>query len=262
MQLEHRNSSWRTAKRIQNMNNNLNIDNGPSSVDGKDQAEKQAPVAADHGIGTESDGSGKRLKEFGIGKCQADSAIPAIPLQPSDLSQFRIRTQASECTIDLPPKARIGKPKPAEWFASFPPNEKFEVAVFIPADGDKDFPYLVTPEIAEMMPDVCKKVMPVVWTTPNGAWGVWNLGIPDPVWRNGWVDSAWSAALQAEKQWRRIASNKAQGQYIISMPVTPLPMPDRPGEDWLNAQIMGAFEGRIIGSPDHPAFQAYQMNSK
>ena len=187
--------------------------------------------------------------------------IPAapIPLQPLSLQAFSIEQQLAPLSVELPTTLRIGRPGNNEWAMVMPDDVCPGLYVYVPPGGNKEAVHLLTPNMADLMSDVRKLVVPKIWSNPQGVMGIWLLNYPDPAKKNSWNDSAWTASLEAKLEWRRVRSAEEQKQYVMSKPVNPPPPPSWPERSEAEAMIIAAFQGRIISSPAHPEFRSLKM---
>jgi hypothetical protein len=118
--------------------------------------------------------------------------------------------------------------------------------------------YLVTPEIARMLPGEFRNATLFTAITRQNVLHIWPVHLPDPDGRyNPWHQSAAEGAVQAMERWIRLKSNKALGAYEISEALADLPEPEWPTISFQEI-LQVAFRGRIVDRADHDLIRRLQ----
>jgi hypothetical protein len=188
----------------------------------------------------------------------SDASPQGAPSQdPDPFDPASLRLDPSEELIGI--KRVIGnvpirKPKRQEFVRVRPePAFRLDVAILeLEEEGDS---FMVAPGLRAELADELKRV--TLFTTVNRAGGafLWPIRLPDATGRrNPWAESARRGAELAMREWTRLSSNRAAGQYDLAVAAATLPEPEWP-ELPFKELLRLAFREAMISSVDHPAIR-------
>jgi hypothetical protein len=134
------------------------------------------------------------------------------------------------------------------------PNYRLTPAAIIELKEDREV-YLVTPNMAQELPNEFTAV--TIFTTINrqGVLHLWPVKLPGPDGKhNEWHRSAGEAAELAMDRWVRIKANMSLGAYELCEAEGDLPTPVWPDIPFSEILKIG-FRDRIVDRADHPLVQ-------
>ena len=148
----------------------------------------------------------------------------------------------------------VGKPGRQD-FVRVHPGEDFRIDTFILELKEENEVYLVVEDGRRALTDMIVPATLYLAVNRQDYPRIWHVKLPgEDGRRNGWHESAASAACCAMQQWTRITANMAIGAYEVFEAVGQLPEPVWPDKSF--GEILEiAFRGRIIDSADHPVVQ-------
>lgn len=145
----------------------------------------------------------------------------------------------------------VRKPTRQE-FVRVHPGSEYRLTAAIIESKDERETYLLTPEIAQQLPNEFTPA--VLFTTINrqSVLFLWPVKLPGPDGKeNPWHRSAMAAAEKALSAWVRVASNMPLGAYDLHEALGALPEPEWP--DFSFSEILRiAFRERYVDNMDHP----------
>ena len=143
-----------------------------------------------------------------------------------------------------------------QWFIRVHPDPAYRLETAVIELKEERETYLVEPSLLEDLPG---EVIPkIIFTAVNrqGVVFLWPIRLPDADGRhNPWSDSAMLGAMEAMKQWIRIAANMSLGGYDLYTATAELPEPEWPNLK-LSELLRIAFKDKFIRSLDHPVVQS------
>jgi hypothetical protein len=185
------------------------------------------------------------------------SDIPetALPLNPfGDLSKLRLGQSYADMVGVKKALTTVPVRKPARQdFVRVHPDPDYRLtpAAIIELKEDREV-YLVTPEIASLLPGEFSVVTLHTTINRQGVLHLWPVKLPGPDGKhNEWHRSATEAAERAMDRWVRVTANMSLGAYDILEAIGELPEPDWP-EASFQEILEVAFRDRIVDRADHP----------
>lgn len=151
----------------------------------------------------------------------------------------------------------VGRPSLTNFFSVHPdPTYSIDTYLLIVGETGNEF-YLPSPDLwVSLQSESSMKTRRLVTTvTPQGALGIWPLGLPDATGRlNSWTESALEIAEYAKGRWVRIKSNREIARYECFEAQGTLTEPSWPELSFEQMMNM-AFRDRRIMSLDHPVLR-------
>jgi hypothetical protein len=148
-------------------------------------------------------------------------------------------------------KVDVGRPGKQEFFRTHPsPDMRIDVRIIELSETREVF--LVTPEMAYLLPGETKLVRLTACISRYGAVSLWPVPLTaDDKRENTWHMSARKAAEIAEKKWVRMQSNMSTKSYDV---VTSSALQDPIWPNYTLRELLEiAFgDGRLIDREDHP----------
>lgn len=152
----------------------------------------------------------------------------------------------------------VGKPH-RQWFVRVHPDPAYRLETYVLELKEDSETYFVAPHMrAELPGEVVPKILltAITSTSSSSIVFLWPIRMPDALGKlDEWNRSALEAAKLAEKQWVRLASNRALGAYECHTATGDLPEPQWPEGKTFQDLLRIAFRERIIDSPSHPVVQ-------
>ena len=148
----------------------------------------------------------------------------------------------------------IRRPKRQEFVRVNPyPDYRLDVAILdLDEDGDS---YMISPDLRPELADELKRVTLFTTVSRASALFLWPVRLPDTTGRrNSWAESSRRGAELAMRQWTRLVSNRAAGQYDLSVASATLPEPEWPDLPFKEILRL-AFRDAMITTIDHPAIR-------
>jgi hypothetical protein len=152
----------------------------------------------------------------------------------------------------------VRKPNRQDFVRVHPdPSYRLTPAAIIEAKEDRET-YLVTPDMAQVLPGEFVIVTLFTTITRQGTLHLWPVKLPNPEGRqNEWHRSAAEGAERAMKKWVRVTASMSLGAYEIFEASGELPDPVWP--DFSLEEILKiAFRDRLVDRADHPLVQRLQ----
>jgi len=131
------------------------------------------------------------------------------------------------------------------------PDYRLSPAAVVELREDNEI-YLVTPNMANELPNEFFTVMLLTAINRQGVLFLWPIKLPRPDGRQlDWYRSAAEAAEQAMTDWVRVSANMQLGAYEVAIATANLPEPAWPELPFPEI-LKIAFRDRIIDNIDHP----------
>ena len=151
----------------------------------------------------------------------------------------------------------VQKPSKQAFFRVHPDPEMRLDAAVIELEVERET-YLVTPEIARLLPGETKQVRLLTCLARTGGPFLWPLRLPADDGREmKWHTSARKAAEIAEGKWVRMQANMALGAYDV-VTSTHIPDPVWPKHTLRQLLRIAFGDGRLIDREDHPVIRQLQ----
>jgi hypothetical protein len=152
----------------------------------------------------------------------------------------------------------VRKPNRQDFVRVHPdPRYRLTPAAIIEIKEDREA-YLVTPDMAQVLPGEFVIVTLYTTITRQGTLHLWPVKLPTPEGRqNEWHRSAGEAAERAMKKWVRVTASMALGAYEIFEASGDLPDPVWPDSSFQEI-LKIAFRDRLVDRADHPLVQRLQ----
>lgn len=185
---------------------------------------------------------------------EAEGVIP--PTDPFDPAALRVSHTSDEAIGVEKPLLAVPVTKPnKQQFIRVSPDPEMRLDVRIIELRDARETYLVTPEIATILPGETKLVRLTTCLSRQGGIFLWPVPLPTEERREStWHTSARAAAEIGEKRWVRMQANMALGAYDVATSAA-IPDPVWP-KHTLRELLMIAFgDGRLIDRADHPVIR-------
>jgi hypothetical protein len=149
----------------------------------------------------------------------------------------------------------VRKPNRQEFFrVHSDPTYRLTPAAIVELKEDRET-YLITPAIAQQLPD--EFAAATLFTTVNrqGVLFIWPLKLPGPDGRqNDWQRSAAEAAEIAMSTWSRLKANMSLGAYELFTAAGDLPDPEWPELPFPEI-LKIAFRNHLVDQLDHPLIE-------
>ena len=171
---------------------------------------------------------------------------------PFDPKRLRIAGRHSEgpTSKKLLTSVVVRKPNRQEWFRVHP-DSLMRIDTLILEMRDERQSYLISPEIAPIIPGEATPKTLYTTVTRHGVVLLWPVRLPDEFGRlDQWNTDAHEAALKAESAWIRLAANMAAGAYDVYEAIDQIGDPEWPDLS-LQRLLEMAFKDRYIDSVDH-----------
>lgn len=156
-------------------------------------------------------------------------------------------------------RLRVKKPHRLEWIAVSPDTEIRVMLFERQYEMDKE-QFIVAKSAIDILREEGKPCMLYPYVTQDGVLRLWPIRLPHP--DSGKLDSysetAHDAATRYRGKWIRVAANRKESQYevtIMKRKAAPPRFPDLSIQDMLEL----AFKDKIIDSLDHPAIADLEL---
>jgi hypothetical protein len=184
-----------------------------------------------------------------------DAADEAAP-DPFDPTALRMRGDTVDSIGVEKPLLRVPVQKPPRHaFFRVNPNPELLLPAHIIDLKEEHEVYLVTPEMALVLPGETKPIELRVCVTRQGIIFLWPVPMPtEDGRRNAWHDTARKIAKQAETLWCRMTSNMQAGHYDV---VTSKHIPDPvwPPHSMRDLLRIAFGDDRLVDREDHPVIR-------
>ncbi len=201
-----------------------------------------------------------KMDGFAIKHEQSNIPAPDRPLSPSALKPWRLQSIVGQVKEEQQVIATLSKPKPGEWFQTFPDRACWvECYVYKRAGQGRDSIYIVAPEISEKMNDCIKRMQIVPWCNVDDVVGFWPLAIPEAGQTMAWHTSAAAIAESGRSTWQRMVADTKNGFYRSAVAENPRPSPKWPDQQVLDNLLESAVRNCFIDSEAHAVFLEYAM---
>lgn len=202
----------------------------------------------------------------GSEKPQKHSENPSKPTAPaireavaSELAIFRQArvdqtVEALEGGHQLLELIPVRRPDKTTWFRTHPDKQFWFRAFLIPDERSGDLYFLSQPvwqALAKLGERAVTRKVLIPVMSRNYVLTLWPIGLGADGTLGSWAESAVRAAVTAQTEWTRIASNRELGAYEIRARPSDNIEPKWPALDILE-MLRIAFRGRVITSVDHP----------
>ena len=179
---------------------------------------------------------------------------------PFDPSSLRVDARSSDASLGVERpllEVPVQKPSKQAFFRVHPsPDMRMDAAV-IELENERET-YLVTPQIAFLIPGETKVVRLLACLPRIGGPFLWPLRLPGEDGREmRWHSSARKAAELAETMWVRMQANMALGAYDVTTS-SHIPDPVWPKHTLAKYLSIGFGDGRLIDREDHPVLRRLQ----
>lgn len=187
-----------------------------------------------------------------------EKILQAVP-DPFDLDNLILPQDFAPLGEKQITRLRVKKPHRLEWVAVHP---KLEIRVMLferSYEMDKEI-FIVARPMVDTFREEGKPCMLYPYVTQDGALRLWPVRLPDP--DTGKLDSysetAHDAATRYRGKWIRVAANRREAQYEVTLmkrKAAPPRFPDLTEEEMLRL----AFKDKVIDSLDHPAIADLEL---
>jgi hypothetical protein len=145
------------------------------------------------------------------------------------------------------------RPDPDEWITVHPADELQLQVKLASRKSSRDAMYLVTDEIADLIPDLCREYVLRLAVTSNGIPFILPVRLPNSP-EDRWAYSYMRAIASAEGRWKQVRSKKEASAYETRDPLAKIDEPEWPKQAFL-AMVEAAFLDRMVDSRKHPFIQ-------
>jgi hypothetical protein len=180
-----------------------------------------------------------------------------IPVNPpsifDDLDALRLPSDVSAYagTRELLTRVPVKKPSDMRDFIRIHPDPNMALPTAIFEDKDAGETFIVLPAMAAALVGNTKLVKLQTAISRGGIVFLWPIPLPDQSGRsNDWNESQRIAAIEANKRWIRMQSDRTLGAYRVYSAEGEIPDPVWP-DMTLSALLEIAFRGRLVDRPDH-----------
>ena len=179
---------------------------------------------------------------------------------PFDPASLRIDARSSDAALGVERPllvVPVQKPSKQAFFRVYPDVDMRLDAAVIELEVERET-YLVTPDIARLLPGETKQVRLLTCLARTGGPFLWPLRLPADDGREmKWHTSARKAAEIAEGKWVRMQANMALGAYDV-VTSTHIPDPVWPKHTLRQLLRIAFGDGRLIDREDHPVLRQLQ----
>jgi hypothetical protein len=168
----------------------------------------------------------------------------ALRLDPSYAESVGVRKLLTTVPVRKPNRQEFVRVHPDSSYRLTP-------AAILEVKEDREI-YLITPAMAQQLPDEFAPATLFTAIDRQGVLFVWPVRLPGPDGKdNEWYRSAREAAEKSITSWVRVKSNKSLGAYELFAATGDLPDPEWP--DLTFSEILKvAFRDHCVDRPDHP----------
>ena len=192
----------------------------------------------------------------------ADDGDAGVPLSPDpfDPSSLRVDARMSDAALGVERpllEVPVQKPSKQAFFRVHPDADMRMGAAVIVLEAERET-YLVTPRIAQFIPEETKLVRLLTCLPRTGGPFLWPLSLPAEDGREmRWHSSARKAAELAETKWVRMQANMALGAYDVTTS-SHIPDPVWPKHNLAKYLSIAFGHGHLIDREDHPVLRRLQ----
>jgi hypothetical protein len=180
-----------------------------------------------------------------------------IPVNPpsifDDLDALRLPSAVSAFagTRELLTRVPVKKPSDMRDFIRIHPHPSMALPTAIFEDKDAGETFIVLPAMAAALVGNTKLVKLQTSISRGGIVFLWPIPLPDQSGRsNDWNESQRIAAIEADKRWIRMQSDRTLGAYRVYSAEGEIPDPVWP-DMTLSGLLEIAFRGRVVDRADH-----------
>lgn len=203
---------------------------------------------------TEDAGDGSKLLPKSPLVTSVAAAIPSAPISIGDMRLDKLSYGDSFAVKKMLVSVPVRKPLKTVFFR-VKDGDEWEFPALILTIKESNESYIVTREIAEIVPGMVRAEMLYLSVDRKGNPVLINVPLPDETGRrNNWHESLLQAVVMARTNWVRISANMSASCNDVLIAENVPDVPHWP-EQTMEQLVEIAFRGKIITDINHPLIQ-------